>query len=353
MPYPAWVGKMLAVDRVRSVAGCVNVQWHGAKGSGNPADAAANEVAFAEAQLEADATERGLYVPIGDYYKTTGLAITREKMAIIGDVGSTIHVTGAGPILSIDGGAGPIAGVPCWQWHVENLILIGNAAATRGLWVRNAHQGYLANVQIEDCTETAAYLETATSNLFVNFACTVNRHFFAIQPDAGILLTKRPGDPPGNTSVMNAFLNPIIEGLTLSANGYGLYIIDGSTNAFLGGTFEGNKREVRIDAEGFFNHLIGTTLVKNASTVYDILCAGAGNIFENAYSQHDVTWDVGARANSLVKGFYSANITNLSAFEQLYDHPVFATTAVLTDAVTVNPLDRRYFDQNINAWSSA
>lgn len=351
MPFPAWVGKVLLADRVRTVAGLVNVQWHGALGSGNPADAAWNAVAIAAAQAEADLTGRGLYFPLGSYYTTAGLAVTREDMAIVGDVGTEIHFTGAGPLIMIDGGLAPIAGVPCFEFHLENLILVGNAAATRGIWLRNAHQGYVANVRIEDVTEAALYLETATSNLFVNFACTVNRRFFAIQPDAGILVTKRVGDPVGTTS-MNVFVNPLVEGLTQSANGYGLYVIDGTSNAFLGGAIEGNKREIRLDADALFHYFANVTLVTNAFTVYDILCEGAGNVWENAYSQGAVTFQGNARANILRSGFYAGVITNLGAFEQCYDHPVFNLGPPI-DPVTLNPADRRYFDNTTNLWSSA
>ena len=355
MAYPQWVGKVLAADRVRSTAGEVNVQWYGADGNAGIGAVAVTTAAVASAQAVADLTGRGLYFPLGAYYLSAGLLVTRPQMSLRGDVGTEIHMIGAGPILTLDGGVGPIVGVAMFECNIENLILVGTALATRGIWLRNVNQSTFTNIRVEDVTEAALYLETATSNLFTNFACTVNRRFFATQPNAGIYLTKRAGDPHGVTS-MNVWVNPMIEGLDSPADlaqGYGLHLVDGTENAFLGGTLEGNRRDIKLEADALVNYFTTITLVKNAFTQYSISCAGGFNVFETMYVQSTVTWEIGARGNTLARGAYFDTITNLSALEQCYDHPVINNAAALVDPVTVNAADRRYWDQGMNAWSSA
>lgn len=354
MAYPAYVGKVFDADRVRVTAGLVNVQWYRADGNGGPGAAAANEIAIAAAQAAADLTGRGLYFPLGAYYKTTGLYTNRAKMAFVGDVGTEIHfpVTVTN-MMFLDGGNGPIAGAAMYEIIVENLALIGPTlvGCATGLLLRNVNQSTIRNIRVENVTDDALKLETSTGNVIDSFAHTVNRVFFAPTAARGVHLTRRAVDAATTfTSTMNVFLNVTVEGLQTGV-GIGILLDHASSNCFLAGTSEGNNRGIQLTANALFNYFVRNEMVQNV--VYDIECAGVGNVFEDCLSQAAVTFTAaaGCRANILRDGFYGGTITNSSALPQRYDSFVLAAAGAIVDAVT--PAKARLYYSNLtSAWVS-
>ncbi len=355
MPSPVWHGKVLAADRVKTVAGCVNVQWYGAKGSGLVGDVAVNDDAFARARAAADLTNRGLYFPAGDYYFSDNaplhVPLARIGMEIGGDPGqTTLHYTGVGVIVNLDGGAAPIVGAGLYGCYLHDLILVGTITATIGVFARNFHQSRMVNVAVRDVTDVALSLETCTNNLFEDFACTVNRVFFAIQPDRGVLIAQRAGDNVGGyTSEANVFVNLIVEGLQLSAVGIGIEIRHGVSNTFYGGASQANKHGLKLRTSGDattlaeFNLFSGMILVQNVTD--DLVCAGVSNIFDDLYSQNAVTFAAEARGNLLRGGLYGGALVNASALPQALEGPAI-TVATFND-----PLSPGYYMSNAdNLW---
>lgn len=236
----------------------VDVRSFGAKGDGTTDDTAA----IASARAAAIAQSKDLYFPAGVYRQSAALDHPGTFLAIRGDGPLTeLRFTGATKGIVADAGAssGNIYGIT-----IRDLVVVGNASATHGVYLRGVHHSRVENVRVEDITTDAFTSIFCVGTRFVNPLCSVNVRSFATTPSCGIRLDRRGSLEPSSGVIVE---NPVFEGL----GGANAIIIDGADMARVNdGIVEGCLRALSITNQGGQHRI--ARLWMETNTYEDVLC---------------------------------------------------------------------------------
>jgi len=253
------------------------------------------------------------HAPAGWYAYSSALALGFHHLHFTGDgEGVTVlKFTGAGPAVTVASNTEELIGV-----RLENFDVVGNAAATNGLFIKRNMHGIWRNVRFRLAFQ-GPVIETNTLvvlGVFDNVKVSGNEEFFTTAPSAHVKLVD---------CYATTWINPILEGnggTGMDAT-TGLWLSTNSANnVFVGGTSEGVGRGLLIDATAYNNIFTGMDLeanqIENAlvsgkfNAFYDLVSATAGNsgVFR---------FGAGAEGNRVIGGRYAWLTMNAGSITQI------------------------------------
>lgn len=234
--------------------------------------------------------------------------------------------------------------------YVDQPVIIGGAGIDYGLFVRNCHRSVFSNVDARNVVAAGFGQLFGVANELSRFICSVNTHTndWTTVPARGIKVTNRldDGANPDHSEVL-LITNPIVEGISA---GPGIYLDACDTTRIVAGTSEGNNMGIQLTGNGGI-HTVASLFMEGNMTA-DIDCASFWSRFENCLSLGLTRFLAGAGpgtlgsayGNILAGGRYN-NVTNASAYKQLWDG--FVLGGALVDAV---PTPGRYWNVAAADW---
>lgn len=190
------------------------------------------------------------------YATSPNFAVTN---AMIKGNGATLKHTGSGNAFVMDAGA--VSG-DVGNLNFSDLVIQGNTNSTNGIFLRACHRCLFNNLRVTGAAASGAALLTnsAVTNLWINFKCTINDPYVTPMPTNGIYLSRRGTNEWTTTQT---FINPIIEGLT----GAGITCDYAVYNKFEGGTSESNGTGLVLTTNGYQNTIDSTDFEANTLDV--------------------------------------------------------------------------------------
>jgi hypothetical protein len=217
--------------------------------------------------------KRGLKFPGGLYHSSVEFAFGGESGArYFGDGLVTLYrYTGAGPVVTLDSGGNEIR---TEDVIFENFRIMGNAASTFGLDVRNIHRSQISRLRILDVRTAAVRVRHCVSTNFKDIRCSNNVDQFTHVPDTGLLISEVTwaGAPARTTAC--TFDNIVMEGPFTNIC---LDLESCDLCTFIGGAFEGALRGAVVRPGSSGNVFVGTDFEVNS--IYDVEVFGKRTTF--------------------------------------------------------------------------
>lgn len=242
-------------------------------GASTNATAVVNTAAFVSAVAAAISQNKSLEIPAGTYLLTAnGVNFAGQGLTIFGHGNDTIlQFTGTGQGFVLNGGAD---GAGVGAMSVSNLRIVGNPNITDGFYQAGVFRSTFRNIEVRECNNNAFTILHGVSNQYDTLKYSTNEAAQTTTPSNGLVLNN---NGTGAYTADCTFINCIMEGFP----GRGCYIVDGSGNVFVGGTFEGVAKGLEISALSARNKFVNVWL--EANTTNDAEIYGNFNMFDGCY----------------------------------------------------------------------
>lgn len=245
-----------------------------AKDFGAVGDGVANDTdEFNAALTYCKANNIELEITSGTYLLTAGsVNFAGQGLSIVGKGKPTLQFTGSGRAFVLDTllSDGDVFG----GMTVENLLIIGGPSVTDGFYSRGIARSVFRNIEVRECNNNAFTILHGVSNQYDSLKFSTNEVAQTTTPTNGLVLN---ANGAGYYTADCTFINTIMEGFP----GKGCYILSGSGNVFVGGTFEAAAIGLDIAANNYRNHFINVWF--EANTVGDAEIYGGTTTFDSCY----------------------------------------------------------------------
>ena len=231
--------------------------------------AAANTAAFNLAITDCKTNDKALEIVGGPYALTAGgVDFAGQGLQIIGVGPAILQFEGTGRGFVLNGGT---AGSGIGEMSVENILIIGGPNITDGFYSTGVWRSTFKNIEVRECNNNAFTILHGVSSTYTNLKYSTNAAAQTTKPTKGLVLNS---NGTGYYTADCTFINCIMEGFP----GRGCYIVDGSGNVFVGGTFEAVGIGLEISAPSIRNKFVNVWF--EANTTNDAEVYGDSNIFD-------------------------------------------------------------------------
>lgn len=228
-----------------------------------------NTAAFNAAIAECAISGKGLLIPGGTYQlDADGVNFAQQGLTIKGDGSPILQYMGTGRGFVLDGG---INGAGVGAMSVSDLLIVGNPNITDGFYQTGVFRSTFRNIEVRECNNNAFTILHGVSNQYDTLKYSTNEAAQSTTPSNGLVLNN---NGTGYYTADCTFINCIMEGFP----GRGCYIVDGSGNVFVGGTFEAVSKGLEISASSIRNKFVSVWF--EANTTNDAEVYGDSNIFD-------------------------------------------------------------------------
>jgi hypothetical protein len=243
----------------------VNLRWFDAPDN----DTGDCVPAWQSAYPAAIAMGAALVVPGGTYNFSGPVTISNSYARVFAAGTVTLHFSGSGQGVRIDGGATGNGIVNVTFGGLGQFDIRGNSAITDGLYMRAAHH---CNIDAKARDISSAGLRTA----FViggrfQFTCSVNEQNMTVIPAYGVYLGARGTGEKTN--------NLVFSDLRCDGVGEGLHLEQAEGNQFLGGSLSGNQKGLTDSGGGNCRRNTFVGMWFEANVRLDFEGYGQGNLF--------------------------------------------------------------------------
>jgi len=237
-------------------------------------DGVTNDTAsFVSAIASAIAAKKALYIPSGTYLLTAnGVNFAAQGLTIFGDGNSSVlQFTGSGRGFVLNGGT---SGSGVGAMSVSNILIVGGPNITDGFYQTGVFRSTFRNIEVRECNNNAFTILHGVSNQYDTIKYSTNEIAQTTKPSNGLVLNNNGA---GYYTADCTFINCIMEGFP----GRGCYIVDGSGNVFVGGTFEAVTKGLEVSSSSNRNKFINVWF--EANTTSDAEIYGDSNIYDGCY----------------------------------------------------------------------
>ena len=209
------------------------------------------------------------YFPSGYFAFSTTLELAYQGINIIGNGFSTVlKFNGTGNAISFDGGVTGV-GTVC----MKNFLIQGNPNATNGIFINNANNGILEQINVIDVNNAALLSHYSVLWTVTNFRCSLydtdTPGTWGTRPKFGMVLGV------GTLASTNVTAWNVNNVLIQDVSEVGILIENGAQNTFLGGLLYGNGIwGIQLTEYANWNVFVGTDAESN-----ECLCSGYDNHF--------------------------------------------------------------------------
>lgn len=191
-------------------------------------------------------------------------------MQLTGERGAVLQHTGSGVAFNISNGTTGAASVPI---TISNIIISGNSNTTEGFSLQGVVSSYFRMIEVRNVAGKAFAIRFGVRNQFDTCSFSTNNFPSTVLPTHGFYIDHDPN--PGNYSTLCTFTNCYAEGFP----GTGVEIAKGSSNAFIGCTFEAVSIGITIKNDSMNNRFQSLWFEANSTADVQILGGvdGSGN----------------------------------------------------------------------------
>jgi len=174
-----------------------------------------------------------VFVPgVFAYATAPNWAVSGLTLEGAGSALTTLHHTGTGVAVNMDGGAS--GAITCTGTAMRGFLIQGNASTTDGIYRRACIHGRFDDLRVTDVSQSGLHSLFTVLDTWSSFRVSMQEGAFAVQPVHCLVLDQRVNFLELTTT--NVFLNTICEGVS----GDGLLLLSAQDTTFVGGTSENN-----------------------------------------------------------------------------------------------------------------